>query len=203
MDLALLGRTAYEDGVLEASVALHGGDASCAPGIAYHAFGFLGRPKDPDVDAETGEITNGPRVLYWYEGSTLHTVLLDDPRRTQKLPEVGKGGSMMYADADGAFVRYAPDGALEVRVPAGKAATIQVGAGAKVTVTDATVAIGDDAAVPLVKAAWATALATALTTLASKLTGAAAWPAVNAAGTELTTALVALPPPATTKAMGT
>lgn len=203
MEVGILGKTGYEEGVLDATVDLLGGDASCAPGIAYHPFGFVGRPKDPDVDPDSGAILNGPRVLYWYEGSTLHTVLLDDPRRTQKLPELERGGAMMYADADGAFVRYAADGTLEVRAPAGKPVTVQVGAGAKVKVTDATVAIGDDAAVPLAKAAWASALAAALSSLASSLAGAAALAGVNAAGTALTAALAALPPPATTKALGT
>jgi hypothetical protein len=55
----------------------------------------------------------------------------------------------------------------------------------------------------LVTGPWASGLATALGALASALTSAAAFPAVQAAGTALTTALAGLPTPATTATKAT
>lgn len=151
MNISIATKTEYSDDALTVAVAMLGDGATCAPGEAYHPFGFQGRPKDPDVDPN-GEVINGARVLFWYEGSTLHAMPLDDPRRANKLPQVEKGGSLWYADADGAWSRYKADGTLEVRAPAGKTITVQVGSGALVEVSDGAVLIGDAQAVPLAKA---------------------------------------------------
>lgn len=118
MDIGHLGKSVYEeDGTLQAAVDLFGEDASCAPGIAYHPYGFLGRPKDPDTDPKSGAITNGPRTLYYFEGSTLHTMPLDDPRVTRNLQRLQKGSSMQYSsgqsrvvcDQNGAVTLYTTD----------------------------------------------------------------------------------------------
>lgn len=138
--------TTYDKaGFPETQVELYGDGASCAPCETYHPAGFIGRPNDPSFDP-SGKAQVGAHVLYYVEGNQVHTLILNDPRRTQRLPAVDKGGSMMYADVDGAYTRYKGDGTYECRVPAGKTVTVQVGSGASVVVSDATVAIGDQAA---------------------------------------------------------
>lgn len=169
MDISIAALTKYEDGTLLVQVALLGDGASCAPGEAYHPFGFIGRPKDPEVDPQNGTIINGGRAFYWFEGSTMHAWLGDDPRRTQKLPEVQKGGSMWYADADGAFARYSADGTLEVRASAGKTITLQVGAGPTIVLNDAGIQVGGQ--FPFAMSAGV------LTALAAIQTWVAAWQA--------------------------
>jgi hypothetical protein len=202
MDLVITAKTQYEDDVLTAQGDLLGADASCAPAECYHPFGFIGRPKDPDLTPD-GKVLNGARLLFWYEGSTMHSMVLDDPRRAAKLPKLDKGGAMMYADVDGAYVKYAADGSLEIRVPSGVKAIVQTGSGAKVEVSDSEVKAGNDAAVPLVVAAWASGVAAALSALATSLTSAAAFGTLNTAGGTLTSALGSLPAPATTILKGT
>ena len=64
--------------------------------------------------------------------------------------------------------------------------------------------LGDQSAAPLTPAAWAVALATALTTFAAAMAAAATGPLapMAAPATALQTALGTLPPPATTKVLG-
>lgn len=199
--IGLAAKTEYTDKALTVSLVLLGEGATCAPGEAYHPFGFQGRPKSPDVDPVSSDVTNGARVLYWFEGSTLHGVVLDDPRRSNELPELEEGGSLWYADASGAWSRYRADGTLEVRAPAGKTITVQVGSGALVEVSDGTVKVGGQAAVPLAKASVVADLITALKSAATTLSGSAD-PGAASAGSALTLALGKLADPATTKALG-
>lgn len=98
LDIGILTSSAYNDGgALTTQVLLYGDGSSCTPGLAYSPFGFKGRPRGPQVDAQ-GNIQDGALVLYWYEGNTLHTLPLDDGRRSVKLPQLDEGGSIFYAD---------------------------------------------------------------------------------------------------------
>jgi hypothetical protein len=122
MEIGIVAATTYEDNTLTAQPVLFGDDATAAPGEAYHPLGLVARPNDPEVDQQSGAVTNGARVLYVYEGSTLHTLVLDDPRATQKLPQLAKGEAAFYSPGapDTAHARYYADGNLLVNVPMGK-----------------------------------------------------------------------------------
>jgi hypothetical protein len=71
-------------------------NAGSQPLEAYHPVGFLGRQRDPEVDA-AGAPKLGPTTLYGYEGNQGHALPLSDPRAMALLPEVKLGGSIQYA----------------------------------------------------------------------------------------------------------
>jgi hypothetical protein len=116
----LIGAKYNDGGALESQVALQGNDASCTPGLAYSPFGFKGRPRSADPPDAQGNYQNGALVLYWYEGSVLHTMPLDDGRRSTKLPQLDEGCSIFYADVDDAYAQWATDGSLNVKTANGK-----------------------------------------------------------------------------------
>lgn len=132
IDIGLLSSTKYNDGgALEAQVLLHGAGSSCTPGLAYSPFGFKGRPRGPKMDAQ-GNVLDAALVLYWYEGNTLHTLPLDDGRRSTTLPKLAEGCSIFYADVvDGsgnqldAYQVFDASGNLKIVVPSG--AKVNVG----------------------------------------------------------------------------
>lgn len=72
------------------------GDAGGQPMESYHPCGLFGRPRDPAVDPNA-LVDVGATVLYAEEGNKAHAVHLNDPRAMAGLPEVKKGGVMMYA----------------------------------------------------------------------------------------------------------
>lgn len=102
-DIDVISFTSYEtDGTPSTQVVPIGATTDAGSSVkaeAYHPYGFIGRPADaitvPQSDA-SNPIVNGARVLFFYEGSTLHSVALDDPRITPNLPQVPKGGSCHY-----------------------------------------------------------------------------------------------------------
>lgn len=104
-DLGMSAYTARDaDGFYTVQIVQFGAGGN-QPVEAYHAAGFLGRPRDPDVDP-SGTPKLGPSVLYGQEGNQTHALLLNDPRVAGRLPEVKRGGSMQYADT-GTGVSYA------------------------------------------------------------------------------------------------
>lgn len=104
-DLGMSAYTARDaDGFYTVQIVGFGSGGS-QPVEAYHPAGFLGRPRDPDVDPG-GAPKLGPTLLYGQEGNQTHALLLNDPRVAGRLPEVKRGGSMQYADT-GASVAYA------------------------------------------------------------------------------------------------
>jgi hypothetical protein len=139
-----LGMCAYTvrdpDGFYRVQISEFGSGGS-QPVETYHPAGFLGRPRDPDVDPE-GAARLGPTVLYGYEGNQRHALVLSDPRVAGRLPEVKRGGSMQYADT-GTDVAYAlfdgDDGSW----------TLKVG-GNTVVVDDASIELGGAGAKTLV-----------------------------------------------------
>lgn len=106
---------------------------------AYHPYGFIGRPKDADFDTN-GNVTNGSRVLFFYEGSTVHSVALDDPRVTGTLPQIPKGGSLHYGSG-GSYVKHDDVGNCTVHVPSGKSITIEMEGGATIEISSSGVRI--------------------------------------------------------------
>jgi len=116
-----------EDGFYEVQLDLYGAEETGAPAMeAYHPCGFIGRPRDPDVDPD-GTPTLGATVLYGFEGNQGHALHLNDPRVAPLLPEVKKGGAMVYAHrADGkvSFELFdGDDGTWQVYVPSGSTAS--------------------------------------------------------------------------------
>ena len=185
IDLATLTATDYANGALRAQVKLLGNDSSCAPGLMYHPFGFVGRPKDPDVDS-LGNVTKGATALFWYEGNTLHTMALGDPRRTSKLPTVDKGGSCQYADCDNAYGLFGADGTYTLRVPTGKTASI-----------------GDSSAQALALGAALTSLVTGLRAFTAATKAASIEPSLGPASTALDVVVQAITQIQTTMLKGT
>ena len=125
IEVGLLVSAKYNDGgALESQIALQGPGASCTAALAYSPFGFKGRPRAADAPDSTGTYKNGALVLYWYEGSVLHSMPLDDGRRSTQLPPLDEGGSQWYGDTDDAVSFYDGSGNLTLRAP--KAATIKI-----------------------------------------------------------------------------
>lgn len=172
LEVGILVSAKYNDsGALETQPALHGPGASATPALALSPFGFKGRPRSADAPDANGNYHNGALVLYWYEGSVLHSMPLDDGRRSTKLPPLDEGGSQWYGDTDDAVSFYDGSGNLTLRAP--KAATI------KIADKGTPVKIGDSPA-PL-------ALASAISDLQAAFT---AWtPVSNDGGAALKTAL--------------
>jgi hypothetical protein len=185
-DINVVAHTSYDGSSFpETQVLPIGSDGTSIPGEAYHPYGFIGRCNDGDVDPSTADITNGARVLFFYEGSTLHTIMLDDPRVTPTLPQLPKGGSMQY-DAGGAYQKLDGSGNALLNVLSGK-----------------TVKIGDDTAQALALGAAFQSLMTALQVFATATKAATIEPTLGPAATAMGTALQAIVNFQTTKAMGT
>lgn len=145
MDIAIVSGTKYVDGALQAQIVLQGDGASCTPGLAYAPFGFKGRPRSPTNVASDGTVQDGPLALYYYEGNTLHIILLDDGARSTKLPELEEGGSQWYGDTDDAVSFYDGSGNLTMRAP--KAGTVTIAdKGSTVNIGDAPATLGDGSA---------------------------------------------------------
>ncbi len=152
LDIAILIGTKYNDGGgLEAQIALQGPGSSCTAGLAYSPFGFKGRPRSAAAPDANGNYSNGGLALYYYEGSVLHTIPLDDGRRSTKLPQLDEGGSVQYADVDDAYDVYDGQGNKTIKVPAGKTVTIDVGGGVQITASSSGINItGVSATAPVV-----------------------------------------------------
>lgn len=181
LEVAILVGAKYNDGnALESQIALQGPGASCTPGLAYSPFGFKGRPRSADAPDASGTYQNGALVLYWYEGSVLHTLPLDDGRRSTKLPALDEGGSCWYGDTDDAVSLYDGAGNLTLRAP--KSATV--------TIADkgSTVKIGDNPAALALGNALQSVI-TALQTFATAAKAATVEPTLSPAATALGTAL--------------
>ena len=106
---SVVAATRYVGVYRETQVHPTGDGASSSFGFSRHPFGFDGRPNDPEVDASSdpnhAQVINGAHVIYWYEGNTLITFTLDDPRVNATLPQLAKGGVRMY-DASGARIEF-------------------------------------------------------------------------------------------------
>ena len=129
------GYDAYDDGTSlpwtqEAPI----DDGQAMPSAAHHPFGFMGRPRDRDVNAD-GSTANGNYLLYASGGDKTWCFNLDDVRRTLKLPQVDPGGSLWYADVDDAYGVWDGTGNLKFKLPLGKTFTVDVGNGITVEVS--------------------------------------------------------------------
>lgn len=190
LEIGILAGCKYNDaGALTSQVVLHGAGSSCTPGLAYSPFGFKGRPRSGVADAD-GNYTDGALALYYYEGSTLHTIPIDDGRRSTKLPPLDEGGSCWYADVDDAICIYDGEGNLLLQVPASQKLTIQAKNGPAIVIDGqaSTVNVGADP-VPLALGSALTSLLEAINVAASALSSATTIANVAAAGLALQTAV--------------
>lgn len=154
-DMSVVAGTRYTtDGFLETQTQPigRGTGGSSTPGFTRHAYGFLGRANDPDVDNSdptNPQITNGAHLLHYYEGNTLHTIHLDDPRVDTKLPQIGKGAAMQYGaggspDVTPSLSLHDGQGNILTQVDPTKKITITVGNGPPLVLEGQTVKVGDD-----------------------------------------------------------
>jgi len=92
-----------QDGFPIAQYDAHGLEPQVEPIELHHTFGFVSRPRDPEVDA-AGQAKEGKACNMWFgtEGNTLHGLLGFDPRFIATFPQLKKGGAMMYS-APGSF----------------------------------------------------------------------------------------------------
>jgi hypothetical protein len=172
VDVSLLCTTGYDDGLPYAQIQPVVAEDASHPGEAYHPFGHDGRARDAERNS-SGQLVNGARVLYWYEGNTLHTLALDDPRRTQLLPQLPKGSSRMYADIDDSHaVLSGEDGGYTLTVPSGAKVTVRVKGGPEIVIDDDKVQIGDANAQVLAMGKAFAALWSQLSTVAANLDAA-------------------------------
>lgn len=148
MEVGIVASTDYrDDGVLTASPTVFGPGASSAADHLRHPLGIQSRPRSPKVDATTGEVHAGAAVLYFYEGSQLHQIALDDERRIPKLPALQEGDTLLYADADGLTIKLsASDGAILIDSPSGGAVKLRVSGGPSVEIANGKVKVGDASA---------------------------------------------------------
>lgn len=155
--------------------------------IAPH--GFLSRPRDPDV-GHGGTPGKGAGLLYFYDGDDAFAYPGPDPRYFALLPDVAKGGALLYATlASGGWVDVSTlaldgdTGSLKIRIPyAAGTKTMLVEAdtandrfrvthasGVYLEVNGGAVVLGGGGAAPLALAApltaFLTAVAAALTAL--------------------------------------
>jgi hypothetical protein len=101
-----------DDGILRVQVDAHGTTPTGRDTEAHHAYGFMGRPRDPDEDG-TGCVAHKSQF-----GSDSLSWAADDPRVTPNLPELDKGGSVMYGgNPTLSWVLVEEDGSLQVYVP--------------------------------------------------------------------------------------
>jgi len=101
-----------DDGILRVQVDAHGTTPTGRDTEAHHAYGFMGRPRDPDEDG-IGCVAHKSQF-----GSDSLSWAADDPRVTPNLPELDKGGSVMYGgNPTLSWVLVEEDGSLQVYVP--------------------------------------------------------------------------------------
>lgn len=112
--------TGYSDGFLTVQVLGAGAGSTTEATQVSHTFGFVSRPRDPDVDA-SGNVNAGSTVVYAWEGARQVAWFDDDPRVTPRLPRLVKGSSLQYAilpDGQLSYIRLSgSDGSLDVYVP--------------------------------------------------------------------------------------
>lgn len=96
----------------------HGSDPRVDASSLQHSFGFVSRPRDPEVDSE-GNPKEGKACTMWvaHDGDQVHSILGYDPRYVSTFPKLKKGGSMQYS-APGSFVVLdGDDGTYTAYVP--------------------------------------------------------------------------------------
>lgn len=89
------------------SIDHYGVGSGTPPATVETPFGFLSRALDPDAEVD-GTPTIGCGLLWWREGDQLNCIPINDPRITELLPLVKKGGSLCYGVAFDAGAK--PDG---------------------------------------------------------------------------------------------
>lgn len=97
-----------------------GGDGDAYEMVQPH--GLLSRPMDPDVDAD-GNVTVGAGLLtaeHGHEGFAMPTT---DPRILDKIPELPKGSTVLYASNGANVYLDAQTGDLTVLVPYAEGST--------------------------------------------------------------------------------
>lgn len=120
--------------------------ASGQPLECISPFGFVSRPRDPDVDPD-GTPVLGAGLLYLEHGGQGFALPVQDPRFASALPEVKKGGCLLYATLPNGTVSTlsidGDDGSLSITMPSGL----------RVKITDTEVVVGDGvSAKPLAQA---------------------------------------------------
>lgn len=139
------------------------------PAQALHPFGFLGRPRDPATDSNGNvDPAKGCLVLRYTEGNVDHAIVLNDPRTAGHLPQVGKGGSLQYADTGATDLPYVlcnpDDGSITIHVPSTTKVTIEVAGGPSLTIDNGAVQAGAPGGFPAVYDAGLTAFLQAVST---------------------------------------
>lgn len=125
-DLGIATFTGYDDdGFPLAQYDAHGEDPGVEPIELHHPFGFVSRPRDPDLDKEgnpkEGQACN---LFFGAEGDTQHAWLGYDPRFIPNVPKLKKGGSAWYCAA-GSFSTFdGEDGTQTTYVPVGNSAHV-------------------------------------------------------------------------------
>ncbi len=96
-DIGTAVNSVYDDAKFPTiQIDAYGGKQSGVPPYEQHSpCGFIGRPHDPDTDAD-GNPTKGCTVLYALEGEKGHVWPSHDPRIVPLLPPLTKGGSAQY-----------------------------------------------------------------------------------------------------------
>jgi hypothetical protein len=114
-----------EDGFPLAQYDAHGEKPQVEPVELHHPFGFIARPRDPDLDDE-GNPKEGKacNLFFATEGDTLHAWLGYDPRFIPNIPQLKKGGSAQYCAAGSFRVFDGEDGTETLYVPVGDSAHV-------------------------------------------------------------------------------
>jgi len=107
-----------DDGFMGVQPEVYGDSPSMVPFELHHSFGFVARPRDPDVDDNsTVEPGGGCTILTATEGDKSYAWLAGDPRYVAAYPEPKKGGSCQYGATgtfgsidgeDGTWTKYVP-----------------------------------------------------------------------------------------------
>lgn len=130
---------------------------------AMHPFGFMSRPRDPDVDA-SGNVKNGSPLFYAYFGDRGYALPLFDPRNAGQptLPTPDKGGGVLYCDVgngrfatlemkgdDGMVTITVPEGAsIRLKAPSGRSTVVSATGTDIVGITNAGVVTAEDPGTP-------------------------------------------------------
>lgn len=177
------------DGFIGVQVDNYGAKAEFGAVEAHHPFGFISRPRDPDLDGD-GNVKLGCTVLRLAEGNESHVIVLGDPRYTALLPAATKkkGGSTQYAVTVDGAVSYAAldgdDGSYKLKIPSG------------IVEVDTVFKVGPGSTEPLAMGDALNNLLQAVRSLAQSLSGLTAPPLAPlvAIGTNLLTSLTPGPP---------
>ncbi len=102
----------------------HGGvESGGPPAEMLYPFGFGGRPRDPDMDANN-VLKVGANALMFENGPEEFAMPMGDPRYAAMLPDPGKGGSYQFACTKTGehldlttIVLSGDDGSIKARVP--------------------------------------------------------------------------------------